>query len=52
MKLNFYIRVIGITAMFFPSLINKCLVFNGFKKPHIYNAKEIIGDLSFNEIRI
>jgi len=50
--MKFYVRIIDLSFMLFPKLVNKCLVFDGFKKPYVCNATEIRGDFSFKEIRI
>lgn len=47
---KFYFRVINISFILFPKLVNKCLVFDGFK---IYITDgSIRRDLNFKEIKI
>jgi hypothetical protein len=52
MKPRFYLRVIKLTFVLFPKLVNKCLVFDGWKLPYITDANYIRNDLSFKEIKI
>jgi hypothetical protein len=52
LKPKFYLRVIGPAWILFPQWVNKCLVFNGFKRPYVCNATDIRGDLSFLEFKI
>jgi hypothetical protein len=51
MKPRFYFRVIGLTWILFPRLVNKCLVFDGWKLPYVTDGS-IRNDLSFKEINI
>jgi hypothetical protein len=52
MKPRFYLRVINMTFILFPSCVNWCLVFDGWKIPYLCHAHEIINDLSFKEFKI
>ncbi|MFY8160831.1 MAG: hypothetical protein ACOVNU_05835 [Candidatus Kapaibacteriota bacterium] len=52
MKLRFYFRVIGLTFLLFPSWVNKCLVFDGWKLPYITDCNSIRNNMSFKEILI
>ena len=52
MKPRFYLRVLKFTSLLFPTWVNKCLVFDGWKLPYITDANYIRNDLSFKEIKI
>jgi hypothetical protein len=51
MKPKFYLRVINLTFVLFPKLVNKCLVFDGWKRPYVTDSS-IRNDSSFKEIKI
>ncbi len=51
MRPRFYLRVINLTFVLFPNLVNKCLVFDGWKLPYITDGS-IRNDLSFIEFKV
>ena len=51
MKPRFYLRVISVMFILFPNLVNKCLVFDGWKLPYIVDSS-IRSNLTFKEIKI
>jgi hypothetical protein len=46
--MKFYIRL----GILFGKYVNRCLVFNNLQKPYWCNATEIIGNLTFKEIKL
>ncbi len=52
MKPKFYLRVINLTFVLFPKLVNKCLVFDGWKLTYVCDTNDIRGNLSFIEFKV
>ena len=49
---KFYIRTINLCSMLFPKSVNKCIVFDGFKKPYVCTANAIRCNMDFKQICI